>query len=189
MGARPPGEDPHIRREFGAPATDRTRVNERIRAPMVRVIGDNGEQIGIMAVSDALKLAREQGLDLVEVAPQARPPVCRVMDYGRYRYEQSKRLRKAKKSHQSQLKEIKLRPKIGDHDLLTKLNHAREFFEKRDKVKFTVRFRGREIVHIEFGEILLRRVMAELQEVAVVEVPIRREGYVLTMVMTPKGAS
>jgi translation initiation factor IF-3 len=157
---------------------------------MVRLIGENGEQVGIMAISEALKLARERGLDLVEVAPQGRPPVCRIMDYGRYRYEQSKRLRKAKqKAHQVHLKEIKMRPKIGDNDFTVKLNHARAFLEKRDKVKFTVRFRGREIVHIEFGEELLRRVSAGLQDVAVVEVPIRREGYVLTMVVAAKGSN
>ena len=154
---------------------------------MVRVIAEDGEQVGIMAVSEALKLARERGLDLVEVAPQARPPVCRVMDYGRYRYEQAKRLRKAKqKAHQVHLKEIKMRPKIGEHDLQTKIEHAREFLAKRDKVKFTVRFRGREIVHIQFGEELLRKVVVELQDVASVEVPIRREGYVLTMVLSAR---
>jgi len=156
---------------------------------MVRVIGENGEQIGIMAVSDALKLAREQSLDLVEVAPQARPPVCRILDYGRYRYEQSKRVRKAKqKAHQVQLKEIKMRPKIGAHDFAVKVGHARDFLAKRNKVKFTIRFRGREIVHQEFGEELLRKTIEQLQDVAVVESPIRREGYVLTMVVGPKAS-
>ncbi len=156
---------------------------------MVRVIGDNGEQIGIMAVSDALRQAREQGLDLVEVAPQGHPPVCRIMDYGRYRYEQSKRLRKAKaKAHQVQLKEIKMRPKIGDNDFTVKVGHARAFLEKRNKVKFTVRFRGREIVHLEFGEALLKRAIVELQDISVVESPIRKEGYVLTMVLGAKGS-
>jgi len=156
---------------------------------MVRLIGENGEQIGIMAVSDALKLAREKGLDLVEVASQARPPVCRILDYGRYRYEQSKRVRKAKqKAHQVQLKEIKMRPKIGDHDFEVKIGHARDFLGKRNKVKFTIRFRGREIVHQEFGEQLLRRAMTQLQDVATVESPIRREGYVLTMVVGPKAS-
>jgi translation initiation factor IF-3 len=169
---------------------DRTRINDRIRAPMVRVIGEDGAQIGVMAVSEALKLAREQELDLVEVAAQARPPVCRIMDYGRYKYEQSKRLRKAKqKSHQTQLKEVKMRPKIGEHDLLVKLKHAREFLEKRDKVKFSVRFRGREIMHREFGEKLLNRAAEELADVAAIEVPIRREGFLLTMVLAPKSGS
>jgi translation initiation factor IF-3 len=162
-------------------------VNERIRAPMVRVIGEDGSQIGIMAVSEALRMARDKELDLVEVAPQARPPVCRVMDYGRYQYEQSKRLRKARqKMHQAQLKEVKMSPKIEEHDFQTKLRHAREFLEKRDKVKFIVRFRGREIVHLEFGEALLRKAMQELQDVAVVESALRREGHLLTLVMSPK---
>jgi len=157
---------------------------------MVRVVGEDGEQIGVMTVSEALKLAREQDLDLVEVAAQARPPVCRIMDYGRYKYEQSKRVRKAKqKAHQAQLKEIKMRPKIGDHDFLVKLKHAREFLGKHDKVKFSVRFRGREIVHREFGEVLLNRAAEELAEVAVLEVPIRREGFLLTMVLAPKSGS
>lgn len=154
---------------------------------MVRVIDEQGEQVGVMPVSEAIRLAKERDSDLVEVAPQARPPVCRIMDYGRYKYEQAKRLRKAKqKSHQTQLKEIKMRPKIGDHDFLVKVGHAREFLEKRDKVKFSVRFRGREIVHTEFGERLLRRALELLEEVAVVESAIRMEGYMLTMVLAPR---
>lgn len=166
---------------------DRTRVNERIRAPMVRVVDAEGGQVGVMAIADALRLARDQGYDLVEVAPQARPPVCRIMDYGRYKYEQSKRLRKARqKTHQTQLKEVKMRPKIGEHDFQVKLNHARQFLEKRDKVKFTVRFRGREIVHLEFGQRLLLRMAEELEEVSTVEVAPRREGHTLTMVVSPR---
>ncbi len=162
-------------------------MNERIRAPMVRVIGEDGSQVGIMAVSEALKLAREKELDLVEVAPLARPPVCRIMDYGRYQYEQSKRLRKAKqKAHQTQLKEVKMGPKIGEHDFLVKLKHAREFLGNRDKVKFTIRFRGREIMHMEFGESLIERAVVELQDVAVIEAPRRREGHLLTIVLSPK---
>jgi translation initiation factor IF-3 len=157
---------------------------------MVRVIGEDSSQLGVMAVSEALKLAREKGIDLVEVAPMARPPVCRIMDYGRYQYEQSKRLRKQRqKAHQSQLKEVKMSPKIEEHDFQTKVRHAREFLEERDKVKFSVRFRGREIMHMEFGEALLRRVMEELREVAVVESPPRREGYLLTLVVSPKHGS
>jgi translation initiation factor IF-3 len=157
---------------------------------MVRVIAEDSAQLGVMAVSEALKLAREKGIDLVEVAPMARPPVCRIMDYGRYQYEQSKRLRKQRqKAHQSQLKEVKMGPKIEEHDFQTKVRHAREFLEERDKVKFSVRFRGREIMHMEFGEALLRRVMEELSEVAVVESPPRREGYLLTLVVSPKHSS
>ncbi len=154
---------------------------------MVRVIDDEGNQVGVMPVSDALKLAREKDLDLVEVAPQARPPVCRIMDYGRYKYEMSKRQRKARqKAHQIQMKEVKMSPKIDDHDFEVKLRHARDFLAKRNRVKFTVRFRGRQIVHLEFGENLLRRAIEELQDVANVEVPMRREGNVLTMILSPK---
>lgn len=179
----PPGEVVAIAEETKA------RVNERIRAPQVRVIGEDGSQIGVMATPDALRMAREQELDLVEVAPMARPPVCRIIDYGRYQYEQSKRLRKARqKAHQTQLKEVKMSPKIEENDFNTKVRHAREFLEARDKVKFVVRFRGREIVHMEFGEALLRRAGEQLQDVAVIESPPRREGRLLTLVMAPKHA-
>lgn len=165
----------------------KARVNERIRAPMVRVVDEEGNQVGIIAVSEALKMARERDLDLVEVAANARPPVCRIMDYGKYKYEYSKRQRKAKqKAHQTHLKEVKMGVKIGDHDLQTKLNKARQFLEKRDKVKFTVRFRGREIVHKELGEQLLQRAQEALADVAVVEVPIRLEGRFLSMMVAPK---
>jgi translation initiation factor IF-3 len=180
MGS-PPGEVVAIAEETKA------RVNERIRAPQVRVIGEDGSQIGVMATADALRMAREQELDLVEVAPMARPPVCRIIDYGRYQYEQSKRLRKARqKAHQTQLKEVKMSPKIEENDFKTKVRHAREFLEARDKVKFVVRFRGREIVHMEFGEALLRRAGEELQDIAVVESSPRREGRLLTLVLSPK---
>ena len=165
-------------------------MNEQIRAPMVRVVDEDGNQVGIISVADALKMARERDLDLVQVAANARPPVCRIMDYGKYKYEFSKRQRKAKqKSHQTHLKEVKMGVKIGDHDLQTKLNKAREFLEKRDKVKFTVRFRGREIVHKGLGEDLLRKAQAELEDVAVVEVPIRLEGRFLSMMVAPKPSS
>lgn len=154
---------------------------------MVRVISDDGSQVGVMTAAEALRLAREQELDLVEVAPMARPPVCRIMDYGRYQYEQSKRLRKARqKAHQAQLKEVKMSPKIEENDFKTKVRHAREFLEARDKVKFVVRFRGREIMHMEFGEALLKRAGEELQDVATIESPTRREGRLLTLVLSPK---
>ncbi|MBD3236909.1 MAG: translation initiation factor IF-3 [Candidatus Eisenbacteria bacterium] len=154
---------------------------------MVRVVDEDGTQVGVMAVADAIRMAREKGLDLVEVAAQARPPVCRIMDYGRYKYELSKRQRKARqKAHQTILKEVKMSPKIGEHDLQVKLRHAREFLEKRDKVKFTVRFRGREITHMEFGQAILQRIAEELEDVAVVESSMRRERNLLSMVMAPR---
>jgi translation initiation factor IF-3 len=156
---------------------------------MVRVVDENGEQVGVMSVSDAIRMAKERGLDLVEVAAQARPPVCRIMDYGRYKYEQSKRNRKARqKAHQTVLKEVKMSPKIGEHDLQVKLRHAREFLAKRDRVKFTVRFRGREITHLEFGEAILNRIIEELEDISVVETPMRRERNLLSMVLAPRTA-
>ncbi len=162
-------------------------MNERIRAPLVRVVDDSGDQVGVVPVPEALQMARERNLDLVEVAPNAKPPVCRIMDYGRYKYEFSKRQRKARqKAHQSRLKEVKMGVKIGDHDFMVKVNRARAFLEKRDKVKFTVRFRGREIQHKDLGELLLRRVQSELEDIGVVESNIRQEGRLLSMMMAPK---
>ncbi len=164
-------------------------MNGRIRVPQVRVVDEEGNQLGILPTADALKIAREKELDLVEVAARAKPPVCRIMNYGRYKYEQSKRLRKAKsKSHQTHLKEVKMGPKIGIHDFNTKINHARGFLEKRDKVKFSIRFRGREIVHKNIGEDLLKRAIEALEDVGQVETQIRLEGRMLTMVMSPKSA-
>jgi translation initiation factor IF-3 len=163
------------------------RVNERIRVPQVRLIAEDGEPVGIVATPEALAIARERGLDLVEVAPTSRPPVCKLMDYGRYRYEESKKARVAKKKqHVTQLKEVKLRPKIEAHDWEVKVRNARRFLGARDKVKFTVMFRGREQSHPELGERLLRRVAEELQEIATVELPPKREGRTMTMVMIPK---
>jgi translation initiation factor IF-3 len=166
---------------------DRVAVNEQIRAPMVLVVGEDGKQLGVMAISDALRLAREAGLDLVEVAPQARPPVCRIMDYGKFKFEKSKKEREArKKQHQSQVKEIKLRPKIEEHDLAYKLRHVRRFLEHRDKVKITVRFRGREITHPELAEALLQRVVEEVEDLASVESGPRMEGRTMTLVLAPR---
>jgi translation initiation factor IF-3 len=163
------------------------RVNERIRVPQVRVIGDDGEQAGVLPVREALALAQSRGLDLVEVSPTARPPVCRIMDYGKFKYEQNRRARKArKKQHVMHLKEIKMRPKIDEHDYGFKMDHAREFLGERDKVKFTITFRGREMAHPEHGHKLIQRIIAELTELATVETPPRAEGRMLTMVMMPR---
>ncbi len=157
---------------------------------MVRVVGEDGSQLGIVPISEALNLARTRELDLVEVAPTAKPPVCRIMDYGRYKYEQAKRMRKARsRAHQTQIKEVKLGVKIGDHDFMVKINQARGFLQKRDKVKFTVRFRGREIQHRELGDELLKRVIQELTADATVEVPIRQEGRFLMILVAPKAGS
>ncbi len=163
------------------------RVNERIRVPQVRVIGDDGGQVGVLPVREALTLAQSRGLDLVEVSPTARPPVCRIMDYGKFKYEQNRRARKAKKKqHQMQLKEIKMRPKIEEHDYGFKMQHAREFLVSRDKVKFTILFRGREIAHQEIGYKLIQKAIAELADVSSVESPPRSEGRTLTAVLMPR---
>jgi translation initiation factor IF-3 len=151
------------------------------------VIADDGAQVGVLTVRDALTMAQSKGLDLVEVSPTARPPVCRIMDYGKFKYEQNRRARKAKKKqHVTQIKEIKMRPKIEGHDYSFKMDHAREFLGERNKVKFTVTFRGREIAHQEIGHRLIQKIIAELIELATVESPARSEGRTLTMVMMPK---
>jgi translation initiation factor IF-3 len=169
--------------------TPENRVNERIRVPQVRVIGDDGEQIGVLTTREALEMARARGLDLVEVAANVRPPVCRILDYGKYKYEQNRRARKAKKKqHQMQLKEVKMRPKIEEHDYGFKVQHAREFLEGRDKVKLTVMFRGREMAHPELGHRLIQKVIAALLDIATVESSPRSEGRTLTAVLSPRPA-
>jgi translation initiation factor IF-3 len=163
------------------------RVNERIRVPQVRVIAEDGAQVGVLPVREALALAQSRGLDLVEVAATSRPPVCRIMDYGKFKYEQNRRARKAKKKqHQMQLKEVKMRPKIEGHDYEFKIQHAREFLADRDKVKLTVTFRGREIAHQDLGHKIIQRAIADLAELATVESPPRSEGRTLTAVLMPR---
>lgn len=160
------------RREF-----DTTRVNFMIRVPLVRVVDQNGEALGVIATKDAQKLADEARLDLVEVAASADPPVCRIMDYGKFKYEKSKKTKEAKKKqHIVHLKEIKLHPKTDNHDLEFKLKHARDFLVKGDRVKVTVVFRGREITHLEFGREMLKRVDEALMDVAQPEQVARMEG-------------
>ncbi len=146
------------------------RVNERIRTKEVRLVGDKGEQLGIMPVFQALEVARRQSLDLVEVAATAEPPVCRLLDYGKYKYEQAKKERDLRKKQKvSLLREVRLRPKIDDHDFEAKVRSIRKLLDDGDKVKVTVMFRGREITHLEFGWKLLNRVIESLKEVASVE--------------------
>jgi translation initiation factor IF-3 len=167
--------------------TPEARINERIRVPQVRVIGDDGEQVGVLATREALALAQSKSLDLVEVSPTARPPVCRIMDYGKFKYEQNRRARKARKNqHVMHLKEVKMRPKIDDHDYGFKMQHARDFLAERDKVKFTVTFRGRGMAHQDIGRQLIQRIIADLVDVATVEQSARSEGRTLTMVVMPK---
>jgi len=155
-----------------------------IRAPEIRVIDAEGQQLGVMTPDDAIQKAEEVGLDLVEVAPAARPPVCRIMDYGRYKYEQKKKSGKGK-GHTASLKEVKLRPRTDQHDLDFKLKNARRFLLDGDKVKITVMYRGRELVHREIGRKQLDRVVELLGTIAVVESLPRMEGRLLSMILVP----
>lgn len=163
------------------------RVNERIRIREVRVIGPDGAQLGIMSPEEALVKARSMELDLVEVAPQAKPPVCRILDYGKYRYEQSKKAREAKKKQVViQLKEIKLRPKTDEHDFQFKARHVERFLRSGNKAKVTMMFRGREMVHTALGRRLLDRLADVLKEIGQVEQPPKLEGRNMTMVLAPR---
>ncbi len=163
------------------------RINERIRVREVRVISSTGEQLGIMSPKDALKLAREQQLDLVEIAPGATPPVCRIMDYGKHRYEQSKREKDIRKKQKVfKVKEVTLSVKIGEHDLNVRLKNAQSFLKDGDKVKATIRFRGREIVHNDLGRTLLLNFAERLKEDAIIEQMPRMEGRTMSMVLGPK---
>jgi len=165
----------------------KVRVNQQIRISPVRLIGADGEQVGVVPVDDALERARTLGLDLVEVAPAARPPVVKIMDYGKYRFEQAKAARAArKKQHNIQVKEVKYRPGISDHDFEFKTRHARTFLEEGNKVKVTMMFRGRQVTHPELGREVLERVYNELQDVCKVEMQPRLEGRNMTMVLAPK---
>jgi translation initiation factor IF-3 len=167
--------------------TDRTNINKYIRAKEVRVIDPDGEQIGILPISQALDAAAEFGLDLVEISPNATPPVCKIMDYGRYKYELTKKRQEAKKKQSTfQLKEIKVRPKTGEHDLLVKIGHIKKFIGKRDKVKVTVMFRGREITLSKLGNEVLERIAEDTADIAVIEQPPKFEGRTLVMVLSPK---
>ncbi|MBD3223452.1 MAG: translation initiation factor IF-3 [Caldithrix sp.] len=162
-------------------------MNDDVQAPEVRVISPDGEQIGIMTVNEALNKSQDYGLDLVEIAPSAKPPVCKIMDYGKYVYEQNKKEKlNKKKQHTVTVKEIRMRPKTEEHDLDFKLKHARSFLDQKNKVKFTVQFRGRELAYKEFGERLLERVVEELEDVGKIEQPLKFEGRNMTMVMTHK---
>jgi translation initiation factor IF-3 len=156
---------------------DTTRVNEFIRVPRVRVISGSGESLGILLIADALQRALEEKLDLVEVAPSADPPVCRIMDYGKFKYEKAKKVKEAKKKqHVSHLKEIKMHPKIEEHDYNFKLNHAKDFLMRGDRVKATIVFRGREIAHLDFGKKILERFGNDLAEVSNIELSCKMEG-------------
>jgi len=168
---------------------EKVRVNEMIRARQIRVIDEEGNQLGIMSPADAMREAEERGVDLVEVAGKAVPPVCRIMDYGKYRYQQSKRAKESKKhQHIIVVKEIKYRPKIDGHDFDTKTKHVQEFLGEGDKVKVTIMFRGREMAHPEFGRDILARVVEATKDLCQEQVDVthlRMEGRNMTMVLTP----
>ncbi len=162
-------------------------VNEQINAREVLVIDADGTQLGVLKTSEALELAREKKLDLVNVAPNARPPVCRMMDYGKFKYEQSKKDREARKRQKvTTVKEIKLRPNIDKHDFDVKVKRGQKFLENGDKIKVTVMFRGREITHPEIAQRLCKQLVEDLKDYGVVEKPARQEGRNMIMILTPK---
>jgi translation initiation factor IF-3 len=171
------------------PERDQTRINDRIRVPEVRLIGEDGKQIGIVKTAEALAYAQDRDLDLVEVAPEARPPVCRVLDYSKYKYELAQK-QKAARRHQQQItvREIKFRPKIAQNDYDTKKGHVARFLKNRDKVKITIMFRGREVTHPERGTALLDRLAGELSDIAVVEQSPVQDGRNMTMLLAPSKA-
>ena len=161
-------------------------MNERIRSPQVRLVGADGEQIGVVASTEALRMARELDLDLVEVAPQANPPVCRIMDYGKFKYERDIRQKEArKKQSRTELKEIKFRPKIDPHDYATKKGHVERFLRGGNKVKVTIMFRGREMAHTDLGRKILDRLVVDLGGMVVVESMPKQEGRNMIMVISP----
>ena len=183
--ARPPCKDYQ-----GGPISTETRINERIRVPEVRLVGPNSEQVGIVRVEDALRLAYEADLDLVEVAPDARPPVCKIMDYGKFKYEAAQKQREARRNQQmTVIKEQKLRPKIDDHDYETKKGHVIRFLKDGSKVKVTIMFRGREQSRPELGFRLLQRLGNDVADYGFVETSAKQDGRNMTMVLAPhKGA-
>ena len=171
------------------PERDLTRINERIRVPEVRLIDENGQQQGVISRDEALDYARQRDLDLVEVAPDARPPVCRVLDYSKYKYEQEQKQKAARKHQQNiTVREIKFRPKIAEHDYDTKKGHVVRFLKHRDKVKVTIMFRGREVTHPERGEMILNRLADELGDLAVIEQRPTQDGRNMTMMLAPAKA-
>ena len=162
-------------------------INEQIRDKEVRLIGENGDQLGVMSAREALKLAEEEELDLVKIAPTAKPPVCKIIDYGKYRYELARKEKEAKKKQKTvEVKEVRLSPNIDTNDLNTKVNNAKKFIQKGNKVKVTLRFRGREMAHMQTSKHILDDFAGLLSEVAVIEKPAKLEGRNMSMVLTEK---
>jgi translation initiation factor IF-3 len=176
---RPPSEDRAIKEQ-------RVRVNDQIRISPVRLIGGDGEQVGIISLDEAKSRADEAGLDLVEVAPDARPPVCKLMDYGKFKYEEARKAREArKKQHTASVKEVKFRPGIETHDFEFKTRHVRRFLGDGDKVRITIMFRGRQMAHPEFGVEVMERVVEAVKDIGKIESNPTREGRTLSMVLAP----
>jgi translation initiation factor IF-3 len=163
-----------------------TRVNEQIRISPVRLIGPNGEQVGVLPTSQAMEMAREAGQDLVEVAPLEKPPVCKIMDYGKFKFQQKQKQKEKTKAHQQKLKEIRLRPKTDIHDIETKINQARKFLEHHDKVLVYVMFKGREVQHTEEGKRILQAMREKLLDIAKIEKEPALEGKRMSMMLAPK---
>lgn len=163
------------------------RVNREIRAKELRVIGSTGEQLGIYPLDKALQLAEDQDLDLIEIVPTATPPVAKIMKYGKFRYDQTKREKESKKTKQQKVKEIKFNLNIDDGDLNVKLNHAKEFLDDGDKVKVTVMYRGREVMHPEVGARLVEKITKALEDVSIVETPPKQLGRFLNIIFSPSG--
>ncbi|NLY47807.1 MAG: translation initiation factor IF-3 [Clostridiales bacterium] len=162
-------------------------INEQIKDKEVRLIGEDGKQLGIVPIKEALRLAREANLDLVKVAPTAKPPVCKLIDYGKYKYEMARKEKEAKKKQKiTEVKEIRLSPNIDDNDMNTKANMARKFITKGDKVKVTLRFRGREMAHTASSKVILDEFFAKLEDIAVIEKPAKLEGRNMTMILAEK---
>lgn len=162
-------------------------INEQIRDKEVRLINEDGEQLGIMSAKEALKLAREANLDLVKIAPSAKPPVCKIIDYGKFRYEQTRKEKEAKKKQKTtEVKEIQFSPNIDENDLNTKANMARKFISKGDKVKVTLRFRGREMAHTSSSKVILDNFYSKLEDIAVIDKPAKLEGRNMTMFLSEK---
>lgn len=171
-------------------AINRNLVNERIRAKSVRLIDENGKQMGIKPTNEAIEIAKERELDLVEVSPEANPPVCKLLDYGKYKFEQEKKKKESKKRQKNvKLKEIRMQPKIEEHDLAFKTKHIREFLESGFKVKVTIRFRGRELAHTELGRDVLDRVLVILENSYTLESPPKMEGRFMSMLLNPQSKS
>lgn len=162
-------------------------MNDRIRVPEVRVIASDGSQLGVMTPQDATRMAQDEGLDLVEISPTAKPPVCKIMDYGKYKYEKQKKEQQSRK-HQVKIavKEIKLRPNTDDHDIEFKMNHVRRFIADKDKAKISIQFRGREITHMSRAKAMLEKIVVDLADVAVAEMAPKLEGRTLSVILAPK---